>query len=94
MGKAFKTILPLKVPLKMEKALPPGLGKGSLTWSGAKEIRTPDLLHAITRQHVHPRLSVQATVLLRPRVAARVPASCDTSVLYRFWAFHPARHSR
>jgi hypothetical protein len=35
-----------------------------LLTSGAKEIRTPDLLYAIWRQHVHPRPSVQVTILM------------------------------
>ena len=50
--------------------------------SGAKGIRTPDLLHAIRRQHVHPRPSPQVTVLPRP---SRSPASacCGTFLLYR-----------
>ena len=42
----------------------------------------------IWRQHVHPRLSVQDTVLPRPRKSARVPVSCWTCVLYRC---HPRR---
>jgi hypothetical protein len=54
----------------------------SLLTSGAKRARTADLLHAIWRQHVHPRLSVQATVLPRPRESARVRVSCCTSALY------------
>jgi hypothetical protein len=56
----------------------------SLLTSGAKRARTADLLHAIWRQHVHPRPSVQVTVLTRPRKSARVRVSCCTSVLYRF----------
>jgi hypothetical protein len=59
-----------------------------LLTSGAKEIRTPDLLHAIWRQHVHPRPSPQVTVLPRPCTATRVPLCCCTSVLYRC---HPRR---
>jgi hypothetical protein len=51
--------------------------------SGAKRARTADLLNAIWRQHVHPRPSVQVTVLTRPRKSARVRVSCCTSVLYR-----------
>jgi hypothetical protein len=50
---------------------------------GAKRARTADLLHAIWRQHVHPRPSVQVTVLPRPRTSVRVRVSCCTSVLYR-----------
>jgi hypothetical protein len=55
---------------------------------GAKRARTADLLHAIWRQHVHPRPSVQVTVLPRPLESARVRVSCCTSVLYRS---HPRR---
>jgi len=46
-------------------------------------IRTPDLLHAIQRQPVHPRVPVQVTVLPRPLQSARVQACCGTSLLYR-----------
>jgi hypothetical protein len=46
-------------------------------------IRTPDLLHAIQRQPVHPRLSLQVTVLPRPLRSARVRACCGTFLLYR-----------
>ena len=56
--------------------------------SGAKRARTADLLHAISRQHVHPRPSVQVTVLPRPRKSARVRTSCGTFLLYRC---HPHR---
>jgi hypothetical protein len=41
------------------------------------------LLHAIWRQHVHPRPSVQVTVLPRPRKSAQVRTSCGTFLLYR-----------
>jgi hypothetical protein len=54
-----------------------------LLTSGAKEIRTPDLLHAIWRQHVHPRPSPQVTVLLRPCAATSGRVRCGTPVLYR-----------
>jgi len=54
----------------------------SLLTSGAKRARTADLLHAIWRQHVHPRPSPQVTVLPRPRTSARVRVSCCTCVLY------------
>ena len=50
---------------------------------GAKRARTADLLHAIWRQHVHPRPSMQVTVLPRPRRSARVRTSCGTFLLYR-----------
>ena len=55
---------------------------------GAKEIRTPDLLHAIWRQHVHPRPSPQVTVLTRPCAATSVHLRCGTFLLYRS---HPCR---
>jgi hypothetical protein len=51
--------------------------------SGAKEIRTPDLLHAIWRQHVHPRPSPQVTVLPRPCATTSVRMRCGTFLLYR-----------
>ena len=41
-------------------------------------------LHAISRQHVHPRPSLQATVLLRPCAATRVRVRCGTFLLYCF----------
>ena len=50
--------------------------------SGAKRARTADLLHAIWRQHVHPRPSLQVTVLSRPRESASVRTSCGTFLLY------------
>ena len=54
----------------------------SLSWCGAMGIRTPDLLHAIQRQHVHPRLSVQVTVSGRPHESSGIQAGCCTFVLY------------
>jgi hypothetical protein len=45
-------------------------------------IRTPDLLHAISRHHVHRGASVLVTVLRRALRSARVRAGCGTSVLY------------
>jgi len=45
-------------------------------------IRTPDLLHAISRQAVHRCASPQATVLSRAPEYARVRTGCGTSVLY------------
>jgi len=51
---------------------------------GAKEIRTPDLLHAIWRQHVYPRPSRQVTVPTRPRATTSVRVRCGTFLLYRF----------
>jgi hypothetical protein len=53
-----------------------------LTWGGATEIRTPDLLHAISRQHVHPRLSPQVTVPASTRGSISVRVRCGTSLLY------------
>ena len=55
----------------------------SILTSGAKRARTADLLHAIWRQHVHPRPSVQVTVLLRPCAATCVRTGCCTFLLYR-----------
>ena len=56
--------------------------------SGAKRARTADLLHAISRQHVHPRPYPQVTVLPRPRKSARVRTCCGTFLLYHS---HPRR---
>jgi hypothetical protein len=60
-------------------------------------IRTPDLLHAIQRQPVHPRVSVQVTVLPRPLGSTRVRACCGTFLLYDLTpppplAEHPDAH--
>ena len=75
---------PTRPPLLYFAAvLPVRVVRISLLTSGAKRARTADLLHAIWRQHVHPRPSVQVTVLPRPRTSARVRVSCCTSVLYR-----------
>jgi hypothetical protein len=49
---------------------------------GAKEIRTPDLLHAISRQHVHSSAYVQVSVSARPYQSSRVQAGCGTFLLY------------
>jgi hypothetical protein len=51
--------------------------------SRAMGIRTPDLLHAISRQAVHGRTSAQVTVLTRAPECALVRAGCGTSVLSR-----------
>jgi hypothetical protein len=53
-----------------------------LLTSGAKRARTADLLHAIWRQHVHPRPSLQVTVLPRPPASGCVRTSCGTFLLY------------
>src|SRR5690242_13680194 len=53
----------------------------SLLTCGAKGIRTPDLLHAISRQRVHPSTYVQVTVLGHTRKSACVLAGCCTFVL-------------
>jgi hypothetical protein len=45
-------------------------------------IRTPDLLHAIQRQHVHGCPSAQVTVLVRPLQSTRVQTCCGTFLLY------------
>jgi len=44
--------------------------------------RTPDLLHAISRQHVHPRPSPQVTVPAGAPRSAGVRVRCGTFVLY------------
>ena len=49
---------------------------------GAKRARTADLLHAISRQLVHPRPSVQVTVSGRPHQSSGIQAGCCTFVLY------------
>jgi len=45
-------------------------------------IRTPDLLHAISRQAVHRSPSPQATVLARAPEYASIRTCCGTYVLY------------
>ena len=74
---------PIRPPLLYLAAVPPVrfVRIRPLT-SGAKRARTADLLHAICRQHVHPRPYSQVTLLPRPRKSARVRVSCCTSVLY------------
>ena len=54
-----------------------------LTWGGAKGIRTPDLLHAISRQHICSRPSTQVTVPGRAHESSGIRASCGTFLLYR-----------
>jgi len=54
----------------------------TLTWGGAMGIRTPDLLHAISRQPVHHSASPQVTVLSRAPECALVRRRCGTSALY------------
>ena len=49
---------------------------------GSAAKRRMYFLHAISRQHVHPRLSPQVTVPQRPPATARVPARCGTFLLY------------
>ncbi len=61
-----------------------------LICGGAMGIRTPDLLHAISRHRVHPHMSPQVTVLECPFGSASVLAGCCTFPLYAFWAFGPA----
>jgi hypothetical protein len=50
--------------------------------SGAMGIRTPDLLHAISRQPVHGHASAQVTVLRRPPPCQQIRSGCGTSALY------------
>jgi hypothetical protein len=45
-------------------------------------IRTPDLLHAISRRPIHRSTSVQVTVPQRALQSAQVRVSCGTFVLY------------
>jgi hypothetical protein len=54
-----------------------------LSWGEAMGIRTPDLLHAIQRQHVHGSASVQVTVSGRLHQSPGIQAGCCTFVLYR-----------
>src|ERR1017187_7492730 len=53
---------------------------------GAMGIRTPDLLHAISRQPVHRSPSPQVTVLSSAPGCALVRPGCGTSVLYSLQA--------
>jgi hypothetical protein len=60
---------------------------------GAKGTRTPGLLHAISRQHVHPCLSPQVTVPERTSGSASVRGGCCTFLLestsdyWRIWYY-------
>jgi hypothetical protein len=56
---------------------------------GAKGTRTPGLLHAIHRQHVHQRLPPQVTVPERAGQSGQIRTGCCTFPLYR-----PARPAR
>jgi hypothetical protein len=76
-------ILPLRLPPAGQLLAGSTFEVVHLSWGGAKRARTADLLHAIWRQHVHPRPYPQVTVLPRPRKSARVRVCCCTSVLYR-----------
>jgi hypothetical protein len=62
-----------------------------LTWGGAKGIRTPDLLHAISRQAVHQRLSSQVTVPERAHQSGQVRTGCCTFPLYESPLLHAGR---
>jgi hypothetical protein len=57
---------------------------------GAKGIRTPDLLHAISRQRVHHSTPVQVTVPGRAHQSGQIRTGCCTFPLYpvQLW---PAR---
>jgi hypothetical protein len=59
----------------------PGFRIMSLT-CGAKGTRTPGLLHAISRQHVHRSTSVEVTVSGRALPSSGIQAGCCTFVLY------------
>jgi hypothetical protein len=56
-------------------------------------IRTPDLLHAITRRHIHPGPSPQATVLRGLPESAQVRAGYGTSLLYPGQESTPRPHA-
>ena len=55
---------------------------------GAKRARTADLLHAIWRQHVHPRPYPQVIVPASTPRSTGIRTRCCTSMLYRC---HPRR---
>jgi hypothetical protein len=54
----------------------------SLLTCGVKGTRTPDLLLANNRQHVHPRPSPQVTVPGRAPGSTQIQACCGNFVLY------------
>jgi hypothetical protein len=58
---------------------------------GAKGIRTPDLLHAISRQHIRRSPSVQVTVPERVGRSGQVRTGCRTFPLYEPLPFPPGR---
>ena len=67
----------------------PGLTRYSKSFSemgGAKGTRTPGLLHAISRQHVHRSTSVQVTVPKRAHQSGQVRTGCCTFLLDGFEA--------
>ena len=45
-------------------------------------IRTPDLLHAMQRHHVHSSTYVQVTVPEHPHESTEICACCGTFLLY------------
>ena len=53
-----------------------------LNWGGAKGIRTPDLLHAISRQHIHSSTYLQVSVSGRPYRSSQIQTGCGTFLLY------------
>jgi hypothetical protein len=69
-----------------------GSGWDDVSPGGATGIRTPDLLHAISRQAVHQHLSSQVTVPERARLSGQVRTGCCTFPLYESPLLHAVRH--
>ena len=59
----------------------PGFRIMSVT-CGAKGTRTPGLLHAISRQHIHSSTYVQVSVSGRAYQSSQIQAGCGTFLLY------------
>jgi hypothetical protein len=57
------------------------------------EIRTPDLLHAISRQDIHRSPSPQVTVPERARESVQVRTGCGTFLLYESRPLLPRANS-
>ena len=57
-------------------------------------IRTPDLLHAIQRQPVHSRPSLQVTVPASTQQSTGIQTRCGTSLLYRPIPANRTGHAR
>jgi hypothetical protein len=76
--------VPRKLPLVDRQTDLSNRGVMPLTWGGATGIRTPDLLHAISRHHVHRSASPQVTVPERTHRSIQIRAGCGTFLLYSF----------